>query len=173
MDLVLTTGGASVGEHDLVQKALGTDAYGPGGLEVDFWRIAMRPGKPLIFGKIGGASMLGLPGNPVSTLVCGMIFVKPAIEAMLGLKREMSPPTLARLGSAMAENDQRQDYIRATLDVDENGDRVATPFSRQDSSMLARLAQADCLIIRSAHDPARAAGEWVEIISLSGSLVSL
>ena len=173
VDLVLTTGGASVGEHDLVQKALGAEAFGPGGLEVDFWRIAMRPGKPLIFGKVGGTPMLGLPGNPVSTLVCGMIFVKPAIEAMLGLKRDTSPPIRARLGDALAENDQRQDYLRATLTMDDNGERTATPFNRQDSSMLARLAQADCLIVRPAHDPARAAGEWMEILPLSGSLVSL
>jgi molybdopterin molybdotransferase len=173
MDLVLTTGGASVGEHDLVQKALGTEAYGPGGLEVDFWRIAMRPGKPLIFGKVGGTPMLGLPGNPVSTLVCGMIFVKPAIEAMLGLKRDTAPPIRARLGAPLTENDQRQDYLRATLTMDANGERTATPFSRQDSSMLARLAQADCLIMRPAHDQARNAGEWMEILPLSGSLTSL
>ncbi len=173
MDLVLTTGGASVGEHDLVQKALGPEAFGPGGLEVDFWRIAMRPGKPLIFGKVGGIPMLGLPGNPVSTLVCGMIFVKPAIEAMLGLEREAEPPVRARLGAALSQNDQRQDYLRATLAWNAEGERVATPFSRQDSSMLARLAQADCLIIRPAHDPARAEGDWMEILPLWGSLVSL
>lgn len=173
MDLVLTTGGASVGEHDLVQKALGTEAYGPGGLEVDFWRIAMRPGKPLIFGKVGGIAMLGLPGNPVSTLVCGMIFVKPAIEAMLGLKRPAEPPLRARLGAALGENDQREDYLRATLSWNADGERVATPFSRQDSSMLARLAQADCLIIRPAHDEARAAGDWMKILPLWGSLESL
>jgi molybdopterin molybdotransferase len=172
-DLVLTTGGASVGEHDLVQQALGTDALGPGGLDVDFWRIAMRPGKPLIFGTIDGTPMLGLPGNPVSTLVCGMIFVKPAIEAMLGLEHDGRPPVRARLGAALAANDQRQDYPRATLSFDENGARTATPFNRQDSSMLARLAQADCLIIRPANDPARAAGAWIEILELSGSLVSL
>ena len=172
-DLVLTTGGASVGEHDLVQKALGTEAFGPDGLEVDFWRIAMRPGKPLIFGKVGGIPMLGLPGNPVSTLVCAMIFVKPAIEAMLGLERQSSPAVRARLGAALTQNDQRQDYLRATLTIDENGERTATPFNRQDSSMLARLAQADCLIIRPAHDPARTKGDWIAILELSGSLVSL
>ncbi len=173
MDLVLTTGGASVGEHDLVQKALGTEAYGPGGLEVDFWRIAMRPGKPLIFGKVGGIPMLGLPGNPVSTLVCGMIFVKPAIEAMLGLVKAEEPPLRARLGAALGENDQREDYLRATLSWNTEGERVATPFSRQDSSMLARLAQADCLIIRPAHDRARAEGELMDILPLWGSLESL
>jgi molybdopterin molybdotransferase len=173
MDLVLTTGGASVGEHDLVQKALGTDAYGPGGLDVDFWRIAMRPGKPLIFGKIGGTPMIGLPGNPVSTLVCGVIFVKPAIEAMLGLHREIAPPIRARLGASLTENDQRQDYLRATLTVNDGGERTATPFNRQDSSMLARLAQADCLIVRPPHDLARLSGEWVRILPLSGSLISI
>jgi molybdopterin molybdotransferase len=172
-DLVLTTGGASVGEHDLVQKALGTEAFGPGGLEVDFWRIAMRPGKPLIFGKVGGTPMLGLPGNPVSTLVCGMIFVKPAIEAMLGLESGRTPIARARLGAPLTKNDQRQDYLRATLSIEETGERTATPFNRQDSSMLARLAQADCLIIRPAHDPERRPGEWMEILELSGSLTSL
>lgn len=172
-DLVLTTGGASVGEHDLVQKALGTEAFGPGGLEVDFWRIAMRPGKPLIFGKVGGTPMLGLPGNPVSALVCAMIFVKPAIEAMLDLDSGRIPVARARLGAPLTRNDQRQDYLRATLTIEETGERTATPFNRQDSSMLARLAQADCLIIRPAHDPERASGEWMEILELSGSLTSL
>jgi len=173
MDLVLTTGGASVGEHDLVQKALGTDTFGPGGLEVDFWRIAMRPGKPLIFGTVGGTPMLGLPGNPVSTLICGMIFVKPAIEAMLGVEGGVTPPMRARLGAPLDKNDQRQDYLRATLATSPNGEKTATPFNRQDSSMLARLAQADCLIVRPAHDPARERGDWMEILPFSGSMTSL
>ena len=170
-DLVLSTGGASVGEHDLVRQALGRAAFGPGGLDVDFWRIAMRPGKPLIFGRIGETPMLGLPGNPVSTLVCGMIFVKPAIAAMLGLDTT-SPRRSASLGRGLSENDRRQDYLRAQIAVAEDGTRIATPFKRQDSSMLARLAQADCLIVRPPHDRARAEGECVEILELAGSPIS-
>ena len=164
-DLLLTTGGASVGEHDLIQAALGPEALGPDGLEVDFWRIAMRPGKPLIFGRIGGTPMVGLPGNPVSTLVCGLVFVRPAIEAMLGLERPAAPNPRARLARPLAANDRRQDYLRATLSTDAAGERVVDPFDRQDSSMLARLARADCLVPRPPRDPPRAAGEWMETLA--------
>ncbi len=165
-DMLLTTGGASIGEHDLVRAALAPDRLGPDGLRVDFWRIAMRPGKPLIFGHLGGTPMLGFPGNPVSTLVCGLVFLKPAIEAMLGIAHEPHPPLRARLGCDLDANDRRQDYLRSTLASNGEGERVATPFDRQDSSMLRRLAQADCLVVRPAHDPARSAGEWVEIMEL-------
>ena len=172
-DLVITTGGASVGEHDLVRSALGPDALGPDGLDVDFWRIAMRPGKPLIYGRIAGRPLLGLPGNPVSTLVCGLVFVKPAIAAMLGLDCRDQPPARVRLGTALAQNDRRQDYLRARLHVTCDGERIATPFDRQDSSMLARLAEADCLIIRPPHDPPRARGALVNILETGGGLASL
>ena len=165
-DLLLTTGGASIGEHDLVRHALGPERLGPGGLRIDFWRIAMRPGKPLIFGHLGETPMLGFPGNPVSTLVCGMIFLKPAIERMLGVARGPAPAARARLGCDLAANDRRQDYLRATLASNDEGERVATPFDRQDSSMLRRLAEADCLVVRPAHDPPRRAGEWAEILEL-------
>ena len=162
-DLLVTTGGASVGKHDLVAQALGQ-----AGLELDFWKIAMRPGKPLMFGTIGGTPMLGLPGNPVSSLVCAVLFVRPAIEAMLGRSDAAAPTATAVLGTDLGKNDQRQDYLRARLSRDGAGRAVATPFSRQDSSMLATLAHADCLIVRPPHAPPARAGDTVDVIPLEG-----
>jgi len=167
-DLLVTTGGASVGKHDLVQQVLERH-----GLALDFWKIAMRPGKPLMFGRIGDTPMLGLPGNPVSTLVCGVLFVRPAIEAMLGRHTAEAPPETAILGAALGENDRRQDYLRARIDYDGTGQRRALPFNRQDSSMLGALAHADCLIVRPPHAPPLAAGETVEIIPLAGGTLSI
>jgi len=161
-DLLVTSGGASVGDHDLIQKALGGT-----GLEVDFWKVAMRPGKPLLFGRLGETPLLGLPGNPVSSLVCAVIFLRPIMATMLGVARPDGPPMTARTGLDLAENDRRQDYLRATLARDDDGDLTATPFGKQDSSMLSRLARADCLIVRPPHAPALAAGGRVEIIPLS------
>ena len=158
-DLLVTTGGVSVGEHDLLRSALD-------GLELDFWRIAMRPGKPLMFGRIGATPMLGVPGNPVSALVCGIIFVRPAIDAMLGLGGDPSPPETAVLGGDLGANDERQDYLRAYLDRGSNGDLKATPFEKQDSSMMSTLSAAGCLIVRPAHAEPAKAGERVEIIRL-------
>ena len=167
-DLLVTIGGASVGDHDLIQSVLGEPVDGNKGLAVDFWRIAMRPGKPLIFGHLGDVPMLGLPGNPVSALVCGLIFLRPAIAALLG--SEDPGPKLSRvtLGEDLRENDRRQDYLRAKLSTDDNGQSIATPFGKQDSSMLSRLAQADCLIVRPPHAPAAAAGDTVDAILLDG-----
>jgi len=161
-DLLVTTGGASVGDHDLVRSALGER-----GLVLDFWQIAMRPGKPLIFGKIGDTPLLGLPGNPVSSLVCALVFLRPALSRMLGLAEPAAAerPT-ARLGRDLEANDRREDYLRATLTVDAAGRLVATPFEKQDSSMLSLLAKADCLVVRPPHAPAAKAGETVEIIAL-------
>ena len=155
-DLLVTTGGASVGDHDLV--AAGLQARG---LALDFWKIAMRPGKPLMFGALGALPLLGLPGNPVSALVCAILFLRPAIERLSGLPGD--PPALhqATLGAAMKPNDQREDYVRARL---ENG--VATPFPLQDSGMLRTLAQAQCLIRRPAFQPALEAGAAVEVVPL-------
>ncbi|MYE58945.1 MAG: molybdopterin molybdotransferase MoeA, partial [Alphaproteobacteria bacterium] len=133
-DILVTMGGASVGEHDLVQSALAED-----GLEVDFWRIAMRPGKPLMFGRMGGALVLGLPGNPVSAFVCALLFLRPLIDAMLGLPAGPPAREPARLGAALGANDRREDYLRARLAADGEDLPVATPFARQDSSMLARF----------------------------------
>ena len=160
-DMLVTTGGGSVGEHDLVRRVLG-DA----GLELDFWRIAMRPGKPLLFGRIGDTPMLGLPGNPVSTLVCAIIFMLPALDLMQGVAPAARRRHTARLAVPLGENDQREDYLRATLSHDDEGGPRATPFSKQDSSMVSRLAQADCLIVRAPHAPPADAGDVVEILPL-------
>jgi molybdopterin molybdotransferase len=162
-DILVTLGGASVGEHDLVQAALAKD-----GLAVDFWRIAMRPGKPLMFGRLGDTLVLGLPGNPVSALVCALLFLRPLILRLSGRDATALPLQAARLGAALAENDRREDYIRATLTRDATGFPVATPFSVQDSSMLSRLVLADCLIVRAPHAPAATAGATVDILRLAG-----
>ncbi len=110
VDLFVTTGGVSVGEHDLVRGVLSED-----GLSIDFWEIAMRPGKPLMFGQYRSTPMVGLPGNPVSTLVCSLIFLKPAINRLAGLPDNAEQPVPARLGVAVKQNDRRQDYLRARL----------------------------------------------------------
>ena len=160
-DLLITMGGASVGDHDLVQSVLGEK-----GLEIDFWRIAMRPGKPLMFGKIGATPMLGLPGNPVSSLVCGLIFVVPALRRLLGMKEASAERETVRLGCEVAANDRRQDYLRAKLARDGAGHLTATPFEKQDSSMLRLLADSQCLVVRPPHAEAAKAGDSVEIIRL-------
>ncbi len=163
-DLLLTTGGASVGKHDLIGKALSEI-----GLQLDFWRIAMRPGKPLMFGSIGDTPVLSLPGNPVSTLVCFLLFAAPALAKMQGIE-DLPPKTArARLGNALPENDRRQDYLRASLTVGEDGAQVASPYQRQDSSMMSRLAASDCLIIRPPHAPPASEGDWVEILLFPSS----
>ncbi|MBL4722055.1 MAG: molybdopterin molybdotransferase MoeA [Alphaproteobacteria bacterium] len=167
-DMLVTTGGASVGDHDLIQSVLGDH-----GLEVDFWKIAMRPGKPLIFGDIKGTPLLGLPGNPVSTLVCGIIFLIPALQKMLGQNLQTETTEFAVLGVDLGSNDQREDYLRARLSIDDSGDRIATPFSKQDSSMLSRLVRADCLIIRPPHADAINAGERVKILPMPHGLARI
>jgi len=159
-DLLVTIGGASVGDHDLVNQVLGNE-----GVDLGFYKVAMRPGKPLIFGHLHGTPLLGLPGNPVSVGVTGAIFLRPAILAMLGL----DPAThseKARLGCDLAANDQRQDYLRATLSVGANGETIATPFSKQDSAMLAKFADATCLVIRAPFAEPIKAGSEVEIVRL-------
>lgn len=167
-DMLVTTGGASVGEHDLVREVLGKE-----GLKVDFWKIAMRPGKPLIFGHIAGTPMLGLPGNPVSSLVCALIYLRPALEKMQGLDPAAEPPAAAVLGSPLPANDRRQDYLRATLKRRNDGALVATPFAKQDSSMLATLAHADCLVVRPPLAPAAKSGERVEIVPFPGGIAGI
>ena len=160
-DLLVTTGGASVGEHDLVQKALGQD-----GFALDFWKIAMRPGKPLIWGRLGAMPVLGLPGNPVSAMVCGVVFLLPALARMQGLAEDAPRSIQAVAGADLPENDIRADHLRATLARGEDGGWVATPASRQDSSMLAVLASADGLILRAPFAPALAKGGVVEVVPL-------
>ena len=167
LDLLVTLGGASVGERDLVREVLGAR-----GLELDFWQIAMRPGKPLLFGALRGVPLLGLPGNPVSAGVCAVLFVRAAICVMLGL--DPAPPEVpAVLGCALGSNDRRQEYLRACLRRDQEGRLVATPAGRQDSSMLAVFARADCLIRRAPFAPAMAAGTAVAVLPLGPAPIGI
>ncbi|MFZ5781640.1 MAG: gephyrin-like molybdotransferase Glp [Pseudomonadota bacterium] len=158
-DLLVTLGGASVGDHDLVQAALKAQ-----GFTMDFWRIAMRPGKPLMFAAHDRARVLGLPGNPVSTMVCALLFVKPAMERLLGRPGDLVATVPARLAVDVKANDTREDYVRATLSRDADGGLTVEPHPVQDSSMLSVLAGASALMVRPAHDPARKAGEEVRVI---------
>jgi molybdopterin molybdotransferase len=160
-DLLVTTGGASVGEHDLIQKALGGE-----GFELDFWKIAMRPGKPLIWGRLGRVPVLGLPGNPVSALVCGIVFLLPALARLCGLPGAPTPSRRVICAAALAENDRRADFLRASLEADAEGRATVRPFPVQDSSMLATLARADALVLRAPFAPALPAGAEVEAIML-------
>jgi molybdopterin molybdotransferase len=160
-DILVTIGGASVGEHDLVRSALAK-----AGLAVDFWKIAMRPGKPLMFGRMGTLPVMGLPGNPVSAIVCSLLFLRPALDAMTGLVEGARPRVTARLGCALSQNDRRQDYLRARMSTDDAGRAVVTPARSQDSSLVSVLADADCLVVRAPHAPAAAEGDEVEIIPL-------
>ncbi len=160
-DLLVTTGGASVGEHDLVREGLQQ-----AGFALDFWKIAMRPGKPMMFGQMGALPVLGLPGNPVSTFVCAVLFVLPAIAKLAGLPAEAPATETAVLGTAVRANDHRADHLRGTLSRGAEGGWVATPFERQDSSLQSVLAQAQALICRAPHAPALAAGAVVQVIRL-------
>ncbi|TWA82605.1 molybdopterin molybdochelatase [Azospirillum brasilense] len=164
-DLLVTTGGASQGEHDHVRNVLG-------GLSLDFHRVAMKPGKPLVFGTANGVPLLGLPGNPVSTGVAALLFLVPVLRRLQGLPAENATLT-ARLGAPLKANDDRTDFLRATLSTGPVGEPIATPFPRQDSAMMSRLAQADALIVREPQDPAATAGDRVTVIPLSGGVLSL
>jgi molybdopterin molybdotransferase len=168
VDLFVTTGGVSVGEHDLVRDVLSED-----GLAIDFWEIAMRPGKPLMFGHYRGTPMVGLPGNPVSTLVCALLFLKPAIDRLIGLPTGAEGPLTARLGAAVRQNDRRQDYLRARLVRAAAGVSEAVPFEVQDSSMMRPLAASDCLVVRPPHAPPQPAGSVVPIIPFPGGSLPL
>lgn len=156
-DLLVTTGGASVGDHDLVRPAL--EAAGG---TIDFWRTALRPGKPMMAGRLGKTMVLGLPGNPVSAFVTALLFVKPLIAAMAGARDPLPRSWAAPLGEAIPANGERTDYLRAEL-----VDGRAYASTIQDSSMLLTLARAGCLIVRPPHAPPAAAGEIVEIVPLA------
>ena len=158
-DLLITTGGASVGEHDLVRSALGTH-----GLVLDFWKIAMRPGKPLMFGRLGDTPLLGLPGNPVSAMVCAVLFARPILQALLGQATDGPETEPAVLAADLRANDRRQDFVRAALARRTDGQWVATPMAIQDSSMMVPLAESDCLLVRPPHAPAAVAGDPVDVI---------
>ncbi|HMB76190.1 MAG TPA: gephyrin-like molybdotransferase Glp [Kiloniellaceae bacterium] len=165
-DLILITGGASVGDRDLVHSALQDK-----NVALDFWRIAMRPGKPLIFGHFGDTPLIGLPGNPVSNIVCATVFVRAAVNAMLGLPPEPKVLPTARLLAPLPKNDRRQDYLRANLHLAADGTQEVMPFSRQDSAMLRTLTQADCLIVRPPFADALEAGARVPLLLLTGGAV--
>ncbi|MBW4024159.1 MAG: molybdopterin molybdotransferase MoeA [Proteobacteria bacterium] len=161
-DMLVTTGGASVGDHDLVQSALAER-----GMVLDFWRIAMRPGKPLMHGRLGDVPMLGLPGNPVSALVCAILFLLPAIARLSGLPGDPPPAEPLRLGAPLPANDLREDYVRASLLIQGDEGWIAHPYPAQDSGMISRLARADALIIRPPFAPPAAVGEVVPGIRLA------
>lgn len=160
-DILLTIGGASVGEYDLVASALKSE-----GLEFDFWKIAMRPGKPLLFGRLGKQRVLGVPGNPVSALVCAEIFLVPMLVKLLGVAEERRPLPEASLGVALPANGPREHYMRARSEWRKDGVRVVTPLPSQDSSLVAALARADCLIVRRPNAPELPQGAAVRIVPL-------
>jgi molybdopterin molybdotransferase len=161
-DVLVTTGGASVGEHDLVQKAFAAE-----GMALSFWKVAMRPGRPLMHGRLGEMDVLGLPGNPVSAFVCTLLFVVPLLRRLAGRADFGVDTESAVLGRDLPANDERVDYMRSSLEADATGRLVATPFEPQDSSMLAPLAKAGCLVIREPHAPAAAAGSRCAIVKLA------
>lgn len=160
VDILITTGGASVGDHDFVQEALKNC-----GVKIGFWKIALRPGKPLMFGTKGKTRVIGLPGNPVSALVCSRIFIKPLIEFMQGIEQNNEFST-AKLVEALPENDNRKDYVRATMTIAKDGTRTVTPYSTQDSSMQRTLRNSACLIVREPFAPAARTGDDVNILIL-------
>jgi molybdopterin molybdotransferase len=165
-DILVTTGGASVGEHDLVQSALRSE-----GLDLSFWKVALRPGRPMMHGRLpragsGGMHVLGMPGNPVSSYVCSFLFLVPLIRRLSGCAEVERTPETARLGRDLPANDERADYLRATLTQGPEGP-VATPVPVQDSSLMAALAKADCLVIREPHAPAALAGSPCVILKLA------
>ena len=157
-DILVTTGGASVGDYDLVQKAFAAE-----GMALSFWKIAMRPGRPLMHGRLGAMHVLGLPGNPVSSYVCAFLFLVPLIRRMSGRGDLSAPAESAVLGCDLPANDERADYLRATLKGGRDGP-IATPFPVQDSSMMVPLAQANCLVIREPYAPAAKAGSSCSIV---------
>ncbi|MFN0190833.1 MAG: gephyrin-like molybdotransferase Glp [Aestuariivirga sp.] len=159
-DIAVSTGGASVGDHDFVQEALKLS-----GVAIDFWKIAMRPGKPFMYGTKAGRQFLSLPGNPVSAFVCATLFLKPLLSKMLGLP-ERDSGTKAVLAAGLKANDGREDYVRATLSTAPDGSRSATPFAKQDSSMQRTLREAQCLIVRPPHAPEAQPGDQVDVLLL-------
>ena len=159
-DILLTSGGASVGEHDLVQRALAVE-----GMKLSFWRVAMRPGRPMLHGRLGDMQVLGVPGNPVSAYVSAFLFLVPLIRRLAGRTDVERVPQQARLGRDLPANDERTDYMRAILSEDPEG-LIATPVPDQDSSLMAPLAQADCLVIRDAFAKAARAGSLCVILKL-------
>ncbi|AWM01486.1 gephyrin-like molybdotransferase Glp [Bradyrhizobium amphicarpaeae] len=160
-DILITTGGASVGDHDLVQQALRDE-----GIAMAFWKIAMRPGKPMMHGRLGAMGVIGLPGNPVSSYVCAFLFMVPLIRALSGRSVIHHHRERAVLGRDLGANDQREDYLRARLELRDDGTLVALPVSHQDSSLLANLAAAQVLLVRAPFAPKAEAGSPCEVLRL-------
>jgi len=160
-DILVTCGGASVGDHDLVQKSLAAE-----GLALSFWKVALRPGRPVMHGRLGDMQVLGLPGNPVSSYVCALLFLVPLIRRLAGRTDLSAATESALLGADLPANDERMDFLRATLAPGRDGDLVATSLPIQDSSMMAALAKADCLLIREPYAPAAKAGDRCAIVKL-------
>lgn len=161
VDVLVTTGGASVGDYDLVQTALASE-----GMQLAFWKIAMRPGRPLMSGRLGDVHVLGLPGNPVSSFVTAVLFLVPLLRRLQGRADLSIPDEPAIAGAPLRENDERADYLRATLATDAEGRLVATPVTDQDSSLLAPLGLADGLLLRAPHAAPVAAGGPCRVIRL-------
>jgi molybdopterin molybdotransferase len=160
-DILITMGGASVGDHDFVKRALEAE-----GVAMAFWRIAMRPGKPMMHGRLGAMRVIGLPGNPVSSYVCGFLFLVPLIRALSGRSDLHHVRETALLGRDLGANDQREDYLRARLELREDGASIAVPVSQQDSSLLGNLAAARALLIRPPFAPAAPKGTSIELLRL-------
>ena len=164
VDVLVTLGGASVGDHDLVQQALVSS-----GMELGFWRIAMRPGKPLMHGNLGPLRVLGLPGNPTSSVVCAILFLRPLLRALHGEPGAGADPSQpARLAADLRANGVRQDYMRANLSRDGEGVLLATPVADQDSSLVKTMARADGLIVRAPHAEPAKAGDLCRVIPFHG-----
>jgi molybdopterin molybdotransferase len=161
VDVLVTMGGASVGDYDFVQQALAAE-----GMDLSFWKIAMRPGRPLMHGRLDAIHVLGLPGNPVSAFVCAFLFLAPLLRTLTGRADVMHPVEHALLGCDLPENDERADYLRASLSRSPRGALVATPFPVQDSSITRILADADCLVLREPRAPKAAAGSPCVILKL-------
>lgn len=161
-DVLVTLGGASVGDHDLVKSALAQE-----GMELGFWRIAMRPGKPLIHGRLGDMLILGLPGNPAASIVCALLFLVPLVRALCGDPTAGEDQSeAARLGAALPANGPREDFMRARLMRRNDGLPIAIPFAEQDSSLLSVFAKAQCLLIRPPHAPPAREGDLCRVIRL-------
>jgi molybdopterin molybdotransferase len=161
VDLLVTVGGASVGDYDFVQRAFAAE-----GVKLSFWKVALRPGRPIMHGRLGDMRVLGLPGNPVAAFIGAVLFLVPLLRRLAGRTDLSLPAAPAVLGCALPANDERAEYMRATLSTTSSGTAVATPFPKQDSSMLVPLTQADCLIIREPFAPAAEAGTPCSILNL-------
>ena len=165
-DLIVTTGGVSVGKYDLIQKALQNFE---GKSQNEFWKVAMRPGKPLLFSIIDNTPLIGLPGNPVSSGVCSLIFVNVAIRSMLGITEKYPIFEKITLDGILPVNDERMDFVRAKINI-EDGNLLATPINKQDSSMITQFSYSDCLIVRDPFEGVKNKGETVKILRFPNNI---